>query len=160
MATETSMSTAKHTPGPLRPQPFRSNPNITCLLPAASERWEHMMQRAKLQDRIAVESASRDNSVDADAFLCAAQRKQARAGYVLAAVETNIHGFCVRDTLNDGLGVLYSARGGGSAEAAIEFARRWHAEAPERREVIVGFIFDDRKAELAAAIAKATGGTA
>jgi hypothetical protein len=147
---------AQHTPGPLRPQPFRGNQSIVAILPCATDKWERMTHDAKALDRLAV-ATSRTGRVDADAHLCAMQRQQERAGYVLATIETNIYGFCVRDTLNDGRGTLHSARHGGSAEAAIDFATRWHSEAPEQREVIVGYVAQERRAELEAAIAKATG---
>jgi hypothetical protein len=149
---------ARHTPGPLRPVPFRTNPRITCILPVTTDKWDRMIGDAKGLDRLAVSLSSRRGYVDADNHLCAMQRQQAREGYVLAILETNIYGFCVRDTLNDGLGTLHSARwGGGSAEAALDFAIRWHAVAPEKREVILGYVSADRQAELDAAIAKAGG---
>ncbi|ABD72106.1 hypothetical protein Rfer_4420 (plasmid) [Rhodoferax ferrireducens T118] len=72
--------------------------------------------------------------------------------YLMAAVSTNIYGFCVRDTHNDGLGNMSGNR---SAEWALDWARRWHAEAPQSREFIVGHIGQDRIPEFNSAKAMA-----
>ncbi len=121
----------------------------------ASNRWKDMTADAKSLDRLAFTTQSRFGRVDPDAHLCAMQRQQAREGFVQAAISTNIYGFCVRDTLNDGHGVLHSARNGGGALAAVEFAKAWHAADPERREVIIGYVNAAQRSELDAALALA-----
>jgi hypothetical protein len=130
----------------IRPQPFRGNPDITCLIPCASDKWQRMTERAKESDREFTNTLAKvgQSNPDRDASLCAMQRQQAREGYVLAILDWNIYGFCVRDTLNDGLGVLWSGRhGDGTAEGALHFAAEWQARDPERREVTLSGYFPD-----------------
>lgn len=144
-------------------EPYWGNlEHVISLIPCASDKWQRMTEDAKALDRMAV----RDHGQrDHDHHLCAMQRQQFRDGFVLAEVSTNIYGFCVRDTLNDGLGVLLRAYGGkrggdGSAKRAIQFAREWHAEAFDKRAVVVGYIDSDLRAEWDAALAEATGRSA
>lgn len=144
-------------------EPFWANPeHVTSLIPCADDKWQRMTADAKSLDAMVRDMYPGQLArIDGDAHLCAMQRQQEREGYVLAQIHTNIYGFCVRDTLNDGRGVLLQALGGkrrgdGSATRAIEWARKWHAEDPERRAVVQGYIDSDLRPEWDAAIAKAT----
>jgi len=72
--------------------------------------------------------------VDPDQNLCAVQSEQMSAGYTLARIDTNIYGFCVRDTNNSGGGRLspnFSA-----VSEALAWARSWYEQRPALREVI------------------------
>lgn len=148
---------------PLRVEPYWANPeHVVSLIPCASDEWQRKTLDAKAMDTMAVRYHGQRDPCH---HLCAMQREQGRAGFVLAEISTNIYGFCVRDTLNDGLGVLLRAEGGrrggnGSADRAIEWARKWHAEDPGRRAVVQGYIDADLRFELAVVIAKATGESA
>ena len=119
------------------------------LIPCASIEWQSERDQAKLTDR---ECVKKYGQRDRDQHLCGVQRSQQMRGYLMAEVSTNIYGFCVRDTHNDGLGNM---SGNGSAEWALDWARRWHAEAPQSREIIVGYIGQDRIPEFNSAKAMA-----
>ncbi|TAL72882.1 MAG: hypothetical protein EPN79_02245 [Burkholderiaceae bacterium] len=142
----------------VNPHPYSGNPeHVICLMACATDRWQRMVEDAKAMDRMAVRE---HGQLDRDHHLCAMQRQQARAGYTLVSIQTNIYGFTVRDTLNDGAGVLLRAEGGsrggdGSARRAIEFARRWHAQDPDRREVILGYVAQELRQEWEEALADA-----
>jgi hypothetical protein len=105
------------------------------IFPVASPKWARAIADAKALDEYAVKN---HGQADRCFHLCAMQRQQMREGFVQVEVAKTIYGFGVRDTLNDGLGILLRSRGV-SQEEAIEWARRWHAADPERREVIAGF---------------------
>lgn len=157
----------------MRPQPFWGNPNVTLLIPCASNKWQLMTERAKAQDVEFTERLAKigHSNPDRDAGLCAIQLQQARDGYVRVELGWNIYGFCVRDTLNDGQGVLWSGRSDdGSAEGALRFAAEWQARDPDRREVIISGYFPDNvttktaatrnlRAEIDAALARVKGGS-
>ncbi len=140
--------------------PYWANPeHVTSLIPCASDRWERMTDDAKGLDRLAL-SIHPGVGIDRDAHLCSMQRQQHREGFVLAEIATNIYGFCVRDTLNDGQGVILRAQGGrrggdGSAARAIQFVREWHAKDPGKRAVVQGYIDSELRAEWDAAIQRA-----
>jgi hypothetical protein len=133
----------------INPRPFWANPNVTQLIPCTDGKWRRMTEDAKARDiafterlaGIGVSNPDRDNS------LCNMQLQQAREGYMLVKVDWNIYGFCVRDTLNDGAGVLWSGRtGDGTAEGALHFVAEWHARDPKRREVVLsGYFPEDLK---------------
>lgn len=72
--------------------------------------------------------------VDPDQNLCAVQAEQMGAGYTLACIDTNIYGYCVRDTNNNGGGRL--SPNFPTPLEAINWARNWHGEKPALREVI------------------------
>lgn len=108
------------------------------LIPCNSSAWQDEADHAKAMDRDCV---AKFGQRDRDLHLCSVQRSQQRRGYLMAKVTTNRYGFCVRDTMNDGLGNM---SGNGSAEWALQWAREWHAEAPASRVVILGFVADDR----------------
>lgn len=80
---------------------------------------------------------------DGDATLCAIQVEAQRAGYTMVTITTNVYGFVVRDTMNDGAGVLFGGRSrpGTTQEEALAWAKTWHAEKPDLREVIAGHGF-------------------
>lgn len=148
-------------------EPYWANPeHVTSLIPCASDKWQRMTLDAKGLDGLVRDlHPGQGARIDYDAHLCSMQRQQEREGFVLAAISTNIYGFCVRDTLNDGLGVMLRANGGkrggdGSAARAIEWARKWHAEDPSRRAVVKGYIDSDLRAEFDAAIDRAAQVTA
>lgn len=130
----------------IEPKPFWANPRVIQLIPCANDKWQRMTEAAKARDvdftdrlaKIGISNPDRDNS------LCNMQLQQARDGYMLVEVGWNIYGFCVRDTLNDGAGVLWSGRNGdGTAEGALRFAAEWHARDPERREVVMSGYFPE-----------------
>lgn len=158
----------------IRPQPHWGNPSVTALIPCASDKWQRMHEAAKTRDREFTHHLARigQSNPDRDASLCNTQLQAAREGYVLASVDWNIYGFCVRDTLNDGQGVLWSGRtGDGSAEGALRFATEWHARDPERRAVLLSGYFPDDvdirggarrnlRTEIDIALARVEGGAA
>lgn len=152
------MSAVTEALSPLVVEPYWANPQfVTSLIPCASDKWQRMTEDAKAIDRMAVRDHGQHDPCH---HLCAVQRQQFREGFVLAEISTNIYGFCVRDTLNDGLGVMLRAHGGkrggdGSAERAIAWARAWHAEDPTRRALVQGYIDSDLLEEWRAALAKA-----
>jgi hypothetical protein len=130
----------------INPRPFWANPKVTQLIPCANGKWQRMTELAKARDveftdrlaKIGVSNPDRDNA------LCNMQMQQSREGYMLVRVCWNIYGFCVRDTLNDGAGVLWSGKNGdGTAEGALHFAAEWHARDIERREVILSGYFPE-----------------
>lgn len=120
------------------------------LIPCTRSEWKAELSEAKAMDRECVE---RHGQRDRDQHLCGVQRAQFNRGYLLAEISTNIHGYCARDTHNDGLGNM---SGNGSAEWALDWARRWQAEAPQSREVVVGYIDKARMFEFASARAPAS----
>jgi hypothetical protein len=71
--------------------------------------------------------------IDRDAELCRTQRAQAAAGYVSAELSSNIYGYCIRDTMNDGQGRM-SPNFKTPVEALL-WAKEWHAKAPESRRI-------------------------
>lgn len=99
-------------------------------------RWAEEIRLSVLaKDSPAVlEARSRGLRVDPDGGLCAAQLRHASAGYVLAEVDWNIYGWCVRDTMNDGRGRMSPNLF--TREDAIAWAHKWHAVDPTSREVI------------------------
>lgn len=112
------------------------------LIPCTSTAWDAEAEQAKAMDR---ECVLKYGQRDRDLHLCSVQRSQQRRGYLMAQIETNIYGFCVRDTMNDGLGNM---SGNGSAEWVLQWAREWHAQAPGHRVVLLGFVDADRMPEL------------
>ena len=100
------------------------------IFPCTNPAWKADREAAKELDRYAVRAHGQR---DRDHHLCAEQRSQARRGYMVAIIFQNIYGYCVRDTMNDGLGNM---SGNFSTHAeALEWARVWHSRAPDRREV-------------------------
>lgn len=108
------------------------------LFAATSDKWKNDIADARSLDKYAV---AQHSQVDRDHHLCCVQRQHAREGYVLVEVATNIFGYCVRDTHNDGDGVLFGGRRrpGTTKQEAIDWARDWHNQLPTHREVIEGF---------------------
>jgi hypothetical protein len=115
------------------------------LIPCSSESWQAEIDQAQAIDR---ECFVKYGQRDRDHHLCSVQRSQQMRGYTEAQITTNRYGFCVRDTMNDGLGNL---SGNGTAEWAVEFARKWQSDVPGKRKVIVGYIADDQLPAFAAA---------
>lgn len=155
----------KPAPSELHLQPFWGNPGLTSLIACTDDTWEREIADARRLDQLANEAYSRSGRerLDKAAQQNYAQLQHAHDGYVLAVICTNSHGFCVRDAQRDGLGYLLRAgaarRGGdGSAARAIDFARRWHARDPHRREVVVGYLPPDLRAEWDMALAMAVTG--
>jgi len=130
----------------IQPRPFWANPNVTLLIACATDKWQRMTERAKASDVEFTHKLAKigQSNPDRAASLCDMQRQQARDGYILAVVGWNIYGFCVRDTLNDGRGVLWSGRSDdGTAEGALRFAAEWQARDPAKREVVMSTYFPD-----------------
>lgn len=119
------------------------------VISSTSAAWQAESDQAKQVDRDCV---MKHGQRDRDQHLCGVQRSQQMRGYLMAEISTNIHGFCVRDTHHDGMGNM---SGNGSAEWALDWARRWHAEAPHSREVVVGYIDQDLMREFTNATAPA-----
>jgi hypothetical protein len=110
----------------------------TIILPVQNELWAAQMEDARWMDAYAVGNfGQRDRCF----HFCAMQRQQERDGFVLVEIATNMFGFCVRDTMNDGQGVMFGgrARPGTTQVEAVEWAREWHAKRPTHREVISGY---------------------
>lgn len=72
---------------------------------------------------------------------CCAQRELQAKGYLHVEISTNIYGYVVRDTMNDGCGVFFGGRlrPGTTLEEAISWARQWHAKDAEHRKVTLGY---------------------
>lgn len=117
----------QHTPG-----------RVTLFSP--DPKWAQQMEDARQLDRYAVEHYGQRDRCH---HFCAMQRQQQREGFLMVEISTNIYGYCVRDTMNDGQGILFGgrARRGATQTEAIEWARAWHAERPSHREVIAGYGF-------------------
>jgi hypothetical protein len=94
--------------------------------------FEQQAQRANELGRQAmIQTGCR---VDPDSNLCAAQIDAARAGFLRARIDSNIYGFCVRDTMNDGAGRM--SPNFATPTEALTWAREWHQQRPALREVI------------------------
>lgn len=152
----------KPAPSQIHLQPFWGNPRLTSLIACTTDTWAREIAAARQMDQRANEACSRSgrDEFDKAEILNFTKAQHAYDGYVLAIICTNSHGFCVRDGYRDGLGYLLRAgasrRGSeGSAARAIDFARRWHARAPDRREVVVGYLPPDRRAEWDSAVSTA-----
>lgn len=100
-------------------------------------RWALEIQHAKDIGEQNWRENSRFGYQDRDGQLCAVQRDHQRAGFTHVVVDTNIYGWCVRDTINDGLGTMFGgrARRGTTHDEALAWAREWHAEQPTHRKV-------------------------
>lgn len=101
------------------------------LIPCTNQRWDADIEAAKALDVYAVRHHGQR---DHDHHLCAEQRSQQRRGYTKVMLYQNIYGWCVRDTMNDGLGNM--SGNFDTREAAVEWAREWHARAPDMRVVL------------------------
>jgi hypothetical protein len=111
------------------------------LFDVTDPQWAERILDAKWMDAYAV---GNHRQHDRDHHLCCEQRYQHRDGFRMVEVATNIYGYCVRDTMNDGMGLIYGGRGTTWAQA-MEWARQWHAERPTHRQVILGFCWDDQR---------------
>ena len=69
--------------------------------------------------------------IDTDADLCRQQRADQRAGKILGTLASNIHGFCVRDTMNDGRGRM--SPNFKTLDEARAWAVEWVAADPIKR---------------------------
>lgn len=105
---------------------------------APSPEWAQQMEDARQLDAYAVRY---HGQTDRCHHFCAMQRQQQRDGFLMVEIATNMFGYCVRDTMNDGRGVLFGgrARHGTTQAEALEWARAWQAERPTHREVIAGY---------------------
>lgn len=119
------------------------------LIPCTSPDWEAETDQARATDR---ECVVKYGQRDRDLHLCSVQRSQQMRGYLMAQLETNRFGFCVRDTMNDGIGNM---SGNGSAEWALQWARDWHAQAPGHRVVLLGYVDAESMPDLLRAQASA-----
>jgi hypothetical protein len=118
------------------------------LFDVTDPQWAERILSAKWMDAYAVGNFGQG---DRDHHLCGEQRYQHRDGFRMVEVATNIYGYCVRDTMNDGQGVLFGGayRKGTTWAEALEWARQWHAGHPTHRQVILGFCWDDcRKCQI------------
>jgi hypothetical protein len=106
-------------------------------------KWDHLIAAAKALDAMAVREFGQS---DPDHHLCCAQREQRARGYVMVEIATNMFGYVVRDTMNDGQGRLFGGRmrPGTTKAEAVAWASNWHAEDPDNREVIMGYCPDDQ----------------
>jgi hypothetical protein len=111
-------------------------PNV--LLDFASQRHDEVMEHARWMDAYAVGNFGQR---DICHHFCCAQRQLQGEGFMMVEIATNIYGYVVRDTMNDGMGSLYGGRShpGTTREQAIIWAREWHAERPTHRKVIFGY---------------------
>jgi len=107
------------------------------LFDATDPQWAERTVAAKWKDAYAFGNFRQS---DRNHHLCCEQQYQRRDGFRMVEVATNIYGYVVRDTMNDGDGVLFGGRGrnGTTREEAIEWARQWHAEKPTHRMVVLG----------------------
>lgn len=104
----------------------------------ASREYDDSMNAARWLDAYAVGNFRQHDPCH---HFCAEQNSLQARGFRIVEVATNIYGYVVRDTHNDGLGVLYGGRSrpGTTKAEAIAWARQWHAERPTHRKVIMGF---------------------
>lgn len=115
---------------------YSSSSRVT-LFAVQNEEWAKRLDDARWLDAFAVGNyGQRDTCY----HFCLEQGYQHRDGFRMYEVATNIYGYVVRDTMNDGDGVLFGgrARPGTTQAEAVEWARKWHAERPTHREVISG----------------------
>lgn len=114
----------------------------TTLIAPTSTEWADGIARAREIDTIAVRDFGQHDRCH---HLCCEQRSQQARGYVMVEIGTNIFGYCVRDTINDGQGVLFGGRSrpGTTQAEALAWAREWHAQRPTHREVIAGYGYTD-----------------
>jgi hypothetical protein len=114
----------------------RSSREIVCA-PTDSQ-WFDGIEYARWLDAYAV---LRHGQRDRDHHLCCEQRSQQNRGFMMVEVSTNIYGYCVRDTINDGQGVIFGGRDrrGTTKADAIAWAKEWHAQRPTHRMVIMGY---------------------
>lgn len=108
------------------------------LFDVTDPQWAERILSAKWMDAYAV---GNHGQRDRCHHLCCEQSYQHRDGFRMVELATNIYGYCIRDTMNDGMGVIYGgrARPGTTREEAMEWARQWHAEKPTHRMVLLGF---------------------
>ena len=108
------------------------------LLDFTSPRHDEVMEDARWLDAYAVGNFGQR---DICHHFCCAQSQLHAEGFRLVEISTNIYGYCVRDTMNDGMGVIYGGRDrpGTTREDAMAWAREWHAERPTHRKVIFGY---------------------
>lgn len=115
------------------------------ILQSRSLKWDHMIAAAKAQDEV---NATRHPGYASsrDAELCRAQQEQRNGGYIMVEIATNMYGYVVRDTMNDGHGVMFGggSRPGTTKADAVAWAHTWHAEDPDNREVIMGYDPNDQ----------------
>jgi hypothetical protein len=119
------------------------------LIDTTDPQWAQRILHAKWLDAYAVGNFGQH---DRDHHLCCEQRYQQRDGFRMVEVATNIFGYCVRDTHNDGQGVLFGGRDrpGTTWDEACEWAHQWHAKKPTHRMVVRGFCWDNEgKCEVA-----------
>ncbi len=111
------------------------------LFPVTDSQWAERMESARWLDAFAV---GNHGQADHCYHFCCEQRYQHRDGLRQYEVGTNMFGYCVRDTMNDGDGTVFGGRvrPGTTWKEAIEWARRWHAERPTHREVVRGFCWN------------------
>jgi len=104
----------------------------------ASPEHDDCMEAARWMDAYAVGNFGQRDRCH---HFCAEQNSLQARGFRMVEVATNIYGYVVRDTHNDGQGVMYGGRQrpGTTKAEAIEWARAWHAERPTHRKVVVGF---------------------
>ena len=103
----------------------------------ASTEHDECMEAARWMDAYAVGNFGQ---ADRCHHFCAEQASLQARGFRMFEVATNIYGYVVRDTMNDGEGVCFGGRSrpGTTREEAIQWARQWHAERPTHRKVIMG----------------------
>jgi hypothetical protein len=103
-----------------------------------SPRYAEVMEDARWMDAYAVGNFGQRDRCH---HFCCAQRQLHAEGFRMVEVSTNIYGYCVCDTMNDGMGVIHGGRSrpGTAREEAIAWAREWHAERPTHRKVILGY---------------------
>lgn len=104
----------------------------------ASREYDESMEGARWMDAYAVGNFGQHDRCH---HFCAEQNSLQARGFRIVEVATNIYGYVVRDTHNDGMGVLFGGRErpGTTKADAIAWARQWHAERPTHRKVIIGF---------------------
>lgn len=100
-------------------------------------RWALEIAQAKAWGEKNWLENSRFGYQDRDGQLCAIQRAHQSAGFTEVQIETNIYGWCVSDTINDGMGVMFGGRvsPGTTHDEALAWAREWHAAKPTHRKV-------------------------
>ena len=100
-------------------------------------RWALEIQEAKRVGHQNWLENSRFGYQDRDGQLCAIQRQHQSEGFTHVVIDTNIYGWCVRDTINDGMGVMFGGRAdpGTTHDQALDWARAWHAAKPTHRKV-------------------------
>lgn len=104
----------------------------TIICECTDSSWQAELDDAKQVD---AEAVRLHGQTDRCHHYVAVQSSQFRRGFLEAVIGSNRFGWCVRDTMNDGLGRMSNNME--KVEDAIQWAKDWHAKMPECRRVVM-----------------------